>query len=648
VYWLDIGATPGPRIPDVNATPAYTLTPPADFPETVHAEELLVWWTLHTLTLDTQDTWFWARQQPVGAGAVLTQTFPYTVPYPAPGFPGTLRLEEIARSWNDAVSPDHRTAIALDGVTLTDQDWDGKVRRVFTANVPPDVLVSGMNTVAVAALNPPGITVDDVYVNYWEVDYRRQFHPWAGQLSFPAESAGVREYGTSGWPSSAVEILDISNPAQPRRMTGAAAEADGTEVSIRFRAEDAAGARYWMQEEARIARPASIRLRPPTGLTAPPEGADVVIVTPAEFMPAAVRLADWHRSHGRRALIADIQDVYDEFNNGIYHPKAVTAMLSWAATHWPAPAPVYLTLLGDGHWNFKGFNPAVYPSLPNPIPPYLAWVDPWQGEVPADAAYGDLDGNGVPDVAVGRLAVDTLAEAQTVVDKIIGYDETLRRQPWQQRALFVADNPDDNGDFPALSDEIIRDWLPADLAAGAQRVYLGQTVPDAPSARAAIAGAINSGVFLVQYMGHGAPSRWTQESIWRTADVPTLHNGNLLPVVMTFDCLDGYFALPDPANFSIAETMQRLAGGGSVAAISPSGLGLTTDQQAFRRILMDVLFNQHVRELGRALTLAKQRFYNEYGPNYLISTMMLFGDPALQMPTAPASYYLPLIPVKGR
>jgi hypothetical protein len=641
VYWLDVGGPAGLRIPDVDATPAYTLTPPADFPETIHAENSLFWWTLHTLTLDTQDTWFWGRLQPVGAGAAVTQTFPYTVPHPAAGFTATLRLEEIARAWNSAIFPDHRTMISLGGRSLADETWDGKVRRVFTATVPPDLLASGLNTVVVAAANQPGLTTDDVYVNYWEVDYRRQFRAWEGRLDFPAEQAGAQEYLIGGWMSAATAVWDVSDPARPRRLTGAAATAEGQGFQVRFRAETAADARFWLQEESQIGRPAGVRLRPPTGLRAPAEGTDAVIVTPAEFLPAATRLADWHRAHGRRPLIADVQDVYDEFNDGIYHPKAVQAMLSWAAAHWPAPAPAYLTLVGDGHWNFKGFNPAVYPALPNPIPPYLAWVDPWQGEVPADARYGDLDGDGVPDVAVGRLAVNTLAEAQTVVDKLIGYDEMLRRQPWQHRALFVADNPDGASDFPALSDEIIRDRLPADLAAGVQRVYLGQTVPDAVSARVAISSAINSGVFLVQYMGHGAPARWASEQIWRTVDVPTLHNGSQLPVVMTFNCLDGYFALPDPTNFSIAETMQRLAGGGSVAAISPSGLGLTDDQQEFRRTLMDVIFREHIRELGLALTITKQRFYARFGLNYLISTVMLYGDPALQMPVGVARY-LPL------
>ena len=46
------------------------------------------------------------------------------------------------------------------------------------------------------------------------------------------------------------------------------------------------------------------------------------------------------------------------------------------------------------------------------MPPYLAFVDPWLGEIAADMRYGDLDGDGLPEVSVGRLTANSLAEAE--------------------------------------------------------------------------------------------------------------------------------------------------------------------------------------------------------------------------------------------
>jgi hypothetical protein len=330
--------------------------------------------------------------------------------------------------------------------------------------------------------------------------------------------------------------------------------------------------------------------------------------------------------------VALFRDIVDEFNDGIYHPKAVPAMLAWAQTHWAGQPPAYLTLLGDGHWNFKGFNPAKYPPSPNPVPPYLAWADPWQGEVPADALYGDTNGDGRSEYAVGRIPAGTLAEANSVVGKIVVYDDTVRLADWQRRSVFVADNADSAGNFQGLSDAIIRDYLPRDQSV--ERVYLGTpAVPNADAARLAIRNAIQNGAFMVQYMGHGAVDTWAHESMWRTIDVEGLQNNSALPVVMTFNCLDGYFAYP--GSSSMAEAMLLRQGGGSVAAVSPTGLGLTPDQQNLRELLMTTLFRDDVQELGRALLLAKEQFYSQYGDNYLLATMSLYGDPAMRLPLSP-------------
>ena len=467
VYWLDIGGAAGPRIPDVDAVPQGNLTPPQDVAATVHAEQNITWWALHCIAcLDTQDTWFWASMQPL-PGQPVVAPLPYVVPDPAPGYTAEFRLEEIGRIAGPSAT--RGTTVAVNGLQVINEEWAGKTRMVFAATLPAGRLVSGENQVEVGARDMSG-KGDWVYANYWEVDYRRLFRAWQDQFDFRAEGAGPHEYVVDNWTSSQVSVWDISDPNQPRRLNTKkemahklylpliAASGGATQPTVhqvRFRTDETVGNRYWLQTEATYAHPASVRLRSSTVLKDNGIGADAVIVTPKEFLSAAEDLAAWHRAHGRRTLVVNLQDVYDEFNDGILNPKAIQDMLIWGSGNWTAPAPAYLTLVGDGHFNFKGYNPNVYGTEPNPLPPLLAWIDPWQGEVAADALYGDLNGDGVPEVAVGRLAVNTLAEADTVVAKIVTYDETTRSQPWQKQALFVADNPDSAGNFPALSDEII-------------------------------------------------------------------------------------------------------------------------------------------------------------------------------------------------
>ncbi len=192
VYWLDMGGAAGPRMGVVDATPQGNLTPPADFATTIRAEQSNVWWSLYTLGMDTQDTWFWTRFQ-VLSSSVLTATLPYTVPYPA-NSSATLRLEEISNSYSYYVNPDHRTVAAMNGTPVLDQTWDGlRVRKVLTAVVPAGVLVHGRNNLDVGAWLPKDISSDDVYANYWELDYRRLFRAFEGQIDFRAEASGSQE-----------------------------------------------------------------------------------------------------------------------------------------------------------------------------------------------------------------------------------------------------------------------------------------------------------------------------------------------------------------------------------------------------------------------------------------------------------------------
>ena len=628
VYWLTIGGDPGPRISVLNATPRFNLTPPQNFATVVHAEENKYWYTQHTRTPPTYESWYWDQLRPYTSKPGITHTFSAIVPYPIANQPFTLTVEENARA-----SVHHRTTISFNDELLVDETWYGKRRALFETTVPAGLATNGVNTVAIGALLQSGVSSDWVFVNYWELAYRREFTAWEGEIDFRTESEGPHEYQIDGWETPQVIIYDISNPLAPQRLTDPATMA-GQTWTLRFRVDDTIGDHFWLQEESALVEPASIVLRPPlTELHQPTTGADVIIVTGPELAAPAERLAAWHQQRGYSSRIVYFQDLVDEFNAGIYHPRAITNFMNWTQTHWPDPKPHYLVLFGDGNWNFKGYNPQRYPIEPIIVPPYLAWEDPWQGEVPDDNRYADLDGDGNPELALGRIPVDNLEDANAVVDKLITYHENERLEFWQRRAVFIADDDPRAGDFAGESDKIIANYLPADLIP--ERIYLRRTHEDTDAVRQAIADAINRGVFMLQYAGHGSPDTWMKGVGWSVDDVEYLNNAGKYPFISTFNCLDGYFAYP--GRPSMAETMLRKPEAGSIAAISPTGLGTTDVQSLFRQTLMDVIFHEDVRVLGDALLRTKQRFYEQYGKHYLIETMTLFGDPTLKLP---AGFYM--------
>ena len=191
VYWLEVGGTAGPRIESIDATPQGDLTPPQDVAATVHAEQDTIWVPLWTLSLVniTQDTLFWKRLQPIGTQPV-TATLDYAVPDPAPGAPATFRAMEFSTYSNTGAQPEHHNVVLLNNKLLLDQKWAGAGLHELTAAAPAGSLVSGMNSVQLGARVMPGNDGDNIYVNYWELDYRRLFRAWQGQFDFSRRGGG--------------------------------------------------------------------------------------------------------------------------------------------------------------------------------------------------------------------------------------------------------------------------------------------------------------------------------------------------------------------------------------------------------------------------------------------------------------------------
>src|SRR5690606_36184118 len=87
----------------------------------------------------------------------------------------------------------------------------------------------------------------------------------------------------------------------------------------------------------------------------------------------------------------------------------------------------------------------------NLVPPLMRRTE--GGLFPADARYGDRDGDGIPEVAVGRVPVTTLAEAHAWVDKLAAYEGTPA-PPWGGRAALLADADEGAVSFATDSAEI--------------------------------------------------------------------------------------------------------------------------------------------------------------------------------------------------
>jgi hypothetical protein len=147
--------------------------------------------------------------------------------------------------------------------------------------------------------------------------------------------------------------------------------------------------------------------------------------------------------------------------------------------------------------------------------------------------------------------------------------------------------------------------------------------------RPAILGAFDDGASLMSYVGHGGAAVWASENVLNSWDTPSLLAQSQQPLLLTMNCLNGYFVAP---NFdALSEAFLKAEGRGAIAAFSPSGLSVDGPAHQYHRAVMaEITSDQHAR-LGDAI-LAAQRTYAQTGlmPE-LLGVYQLLGDPAMRV-----------------
>ncbi len=239
-------------------------------------------------------------------------------------------------------------------------------------------------------------------------------------------------------------------------------------------------------------------------------------------------------------------------------------------------------------------------------------------ETASDDWFVDWDGDGAPKLAVGRLPVRTTAEADTVVSKLIQYAEASAGK-WAQEALLVSDDPD-SFDF-AAANTAVKTLLPDEITV--DELIIGQS--DVATARSTLLDHLNAGKLLVNYVGHGSVEVWANEAVLTSADAQALTNGERLPVVVSMNCLNGFFH--DLYTESLAEALLKAEHGGAVAVWASSGLTGPGGQAVMNQALIGHLFGAERVTLGEAMVRAKAAVVDRD----VQQTWMLFGDPTLML-----------------
>ena len=426
-----------------------------------------------------------------------------------------------------------------------------------------------------------------------------------------------------------IDLLDISDPLHPVRITGAEAPLEEGSYKLRFDSNQPAESSYYAFTKAGRSAPKALIADTPSDLHSASNGADYIIISHKDFLSAIQPLADLRSSEGLRVDVVDVQDVYDEFSAGLLDPNAIHDFLAHAYASWQPPAPLYVLLVGDGHYDFKNY---LGTNVINYIPPYLEDVDRFAlKETAADNRFVTVAGEDLlPDMHLGRFPVRTAAQTTAVVNKLLTY-ALPPTGDWVYKTTFVADNPDSGGNFPNYSDIIADNDLPAIY--WREKLYYTIGVNTEAQVRAALLAGINSGRLLVSFVGHGGYTFWSN-FLWDSNSVGLTNTGKY-PFLVPMTCLEGYYIFPS-GNTSLAESFLRVANRGSIGSFSPTGLGLASGHDRLERGLFKAFFESHNAQFGPATTQAKLYMMAVTGNGFqdLVDTYVLIGDPAASLPLA--------------
>ena len=479
---------------------------------------------------------------------------------------------------------DHVVAIGVNGTELGELHFDGQSLGVQSFAIPTGLLTDGANTVTVVAR---GGEADISLVDLVRLRYAHAYRADADRLHFSAAGPGTITVG--GFVSSAIRVIDITDPLAAEELSGTVAP-DSAHWAVTVGVPGGGPRTLLAFTDATVAAPAFVRANRPSSWHAAATAADYVAVAHAAFADAIGPLVERRQQQGLSVARVDIEDVYDEFSFGQKTPQALKDFMRHARASWTLP-PRFLLLVGDATIDprdYAGFGDADF------VPTKQVALDGVELETASDDWFVDVDDDGLPDVAIGRLPVRTVAQANTTVGKTLGY-EAQGEAPWMHDVLFVADHEEN---APGRPYETASRRLEALLPEAYRSHELFSSQLAADTLRQGLASQVADGRLIVNYSGHGSTQLWGVHGDLLGPDDINGWTNSRLPFVVAMNCLNGLFqGIYDEE--SLAETLLRAPQSGAVAVWASSGVTDASVQGVMTEELYRLIFQGGTATLGR-------------------------------------------------
>ena len=332
---------------------------------------------------------------------------------------------------------------------------------------------------------------------------------------------------------------------------------------------------------------------------------DTVVVRPAAWAEALGPWKAYREAQGH--CIAELDTAADS--------KTIRAAIAQVAAAQTEPIR-YVLLAGDVSADTASNVPTCYYDS--------TAMSQFGGEasIASDNPYADLDGDNVPDLAIGRIPADSAEQLRQVLARVMAFEQQGDFSSWRRDVHVVAGV----GGFGAIADSVIemttRRFL-ADRIPGWSELSMTQAsvdshyCPDPWRFSEACIDRMNQGGMFWVYIGHGqvkaldyvrAGEDWLP--ILTHDHVPAVNVGRHPPIAIFLACYTGAF---DAIEDSLAEELM-LSPTGPIASLAasrvsgPYGLAMLSDG------LLSSCFDEQAGTLGDVVLHAKQRLLQDPKP----------------------------------
>ena len=362
---------------------------------------------------------------------------------------------------------------------------------------------------------------------------------------------------------------------------------------------------------------------------------DLIIIAPKRFK-IPLKLLERHKNNiGVKTKIFTLEEVYDQIVSwkGRDKPEKIKYFIKSAFDEFKIK---YVLLVGDfrkmplryvhnedmegGYLEPTFISDLYYADIYDSNGNFSSWdtnnngiFGEWSGE---EAQDKDIDL--YPDIAVGRLACRNNIEVLNMVKKIITYERTTYGKEWFNRIVVAGGDTYPNATkWPAIEGEESCKRVLENMSEFENTTLF--TSDGSWSGPKDIIRAINKGCGFFFGDAHASPMVWgthpPNSSVWiwglKTYNMPLLLNRKMLPIAVVGGChnfqidvhplkifedgKDKYTWIPECWGWKFV----RKIGGGAIAAIGCTGLGMTKEDKDSFEGASDYLDPQLFYEYGK-------------------------------------------------